>query len=334
MTTALAATDDPSEPIRFSRQERSRLSAPATPKLALDVSMMCAQIAVGIAVFASHPSFWSWVVAAFLIGGGQHGLTMVAHEAVHTLVWPQSRRVNDWLGGYLFAGPTLLPYGVYRERHLAHHRFVSTANDTKSLYRRDLAGWRFVTEALRSLSGRDYIVQVLDVLRRGREDAGRNSSADFENAFPRDALRIGIVQAALFMAFLPFDPRWHGIPTYYLLLWLAPIMTTLFWFSKLRSCVEHRPLRSEAGTHEAFFMGTSAPMLRSVRATWFERLFFSKINFHYHGEHHLWPWISYQHLPEASTRLRASGAQTGPRGQTASDGGSYLATIAQFVFDR
>ena len=44
-------------------------------------------------------------------------------------------------------------------------------------------------------------------------------------------------------------------------------------------------------------------MLRSVRATWLERLFLSKINFHFHGEHHLWPWISYQHLPAVNAKL-------------------------------
>ena len=29
----------------------------------------------------------------------------------------------------------------------------------------------------------------------------------------------------------------------------------------------------------------------------------SKINFHYHAEHHLWPWISYQYLPEINARI-------------------------------
>jgi len=50
-------------------------------------------------------------------------------------------------------------------------------------------------------------------------------------------------------------------------------------------------------------MEAPGPMLRPVHASWFERLFLSKINFHYHAEHHLWPWISYQHLPEMNARL-------------------------------
>ena len=102
-----------------------------------------------------------------------------------------------------------------------------------------------------------------------------------------------------------FDLLYFGIPTYYFILWLWPMLTVSFLFAKIRALVEHQPPRT--GMPETpetpYFMNTPGPMLRSVNASWIERIFLSKINFHYHAEHHLWPWISYQYLPEIKSRI-------------------------------
>ena len=59
-------------------------------------------------------------------------------------------------------------------------------------------------------------------------------------------------------------------------------------------------------------MDTPGPFVRSVRASAAERLLFGRLNFGLHAEHHLWPQLSYQHLPEARRRLEASGAFSDP----------------------
>lgn len=334
MTTLGNTAAVPSDqPIAFTSGEREAFRTPRVARLVRDLSLVWLQAVAGGVLFALHPAVWTYVIALVVIGGAQHGLGMVSHECVHGLIWPRSRRLNDWIGAWLFASPVLLPYGVYRQRHMAHHRFLSTDNDTKTLYRRDIRSWRFLLEAARSLSMRDYVGQSVDAVRTGQRLGPGADPATFAARLRTDLRRILVVQGLLFLGFA-FAPHWHGIPIWYLFLWLLPLVTTGFWFGKLRSIVEHQPLTVDARPHSGspYFKGTPTPTLRSVRPTLGERLILSKINFHFHGEHHLWPWVSYQHLPAVSTRLWGPGTGTRAVGDqiVAMDGG-YLAVLLRFV---
>ncbi len=290
------------ETIQFSDAEREAWRNPAPARLIFDLSLPWLQAIVGCAIFISHPAIWTWLVAVLFISGAQHGLSLVSHEAVHRLVWPADKRVNDFIATYFFAAPSVLPFNVYRQRHLLHHRLVSRVGDTKSYYLRDLSGLRLFWEIIRSVTGIDYVVQATGALESGKDDAQYDK---FEENLAKDKRSLVITHLVLLGVFTAFDPLHFGIPTYYFILWLGPMLTTSLLFGKLRSIVEHQPPPSgyDAQTETEYFKNTPGPMLRSVRATWLERFFLSKINFHYHGEHHLWPWISYQHLPEVNRRL-------------------------------
>lgn len=289
------------ERIQFTAEERLYYRRPKIIRLIIDLSMPWVQAVLGCALFIAYPSFWSWLIAIIIIAGAQHGLSLIAHEASHFLIWPKNKRINDLIGTYLFAAPTLLPFNVYRQRHVIHHRLVSQPGDTKDVYLRDFRGWRFFVAVLRSLSGADFLLKVRDALSAGKGEEYER----FESNLRRDQIAILAVNGALFLTITLFDPLYFGIPTYYFILWLWPMLTVTFLFAKLRALVEHQPPRT--GWSEApetpYFMNTPGPMLRSVNATWIERLCLSKINFHYHAEHHLWPWISYQHLPEIKSRI-------------------------------
>ena len=289
------------ESILFTDEERGYYRKPKTARLIVDLSLPWLQAILGCAIFIAYPSFWSWLIAVFIIAGAQHGLSLISHEAAHRLICPQDKRKNDLIATYLFAAPALLPFNVYRQRHLIHHRLVSQPGDTKSFYLRDLRGGRFSAEILKSLSGIDYLIQAFEALRAGK-DEGYNQ---FDANLRRDKISIVTVHLVLFFAFTIFDPFHFGVPTYYFILWLWPMVTVSFLFGKLRSIVEHQPPRtgSEEVPETPYFLNTSGPLLRTVNATFMERLFLSKINFHYHGEHHLWPWISYQYLPEINARI-------------------------------
>jgi fatty acid desaturase len=287
--------------IRFSQQERQRLRQVNPTRLVWDLSLSWLQAISGCALFITYPGVATWLIAIVLVAGAQHGLSMISHEAAHRLIWPKNKRVNDFIATWLFAAPAMLPFNVYRHRHLIHHRLVSRKLDTKTLYRRKLKGWRFGLELLRSLSGMDYCQQAIEALRHGKQQ----KSAQFSARLRRDQRAILVVQFFLFLVFLAFDPLYYGMPVYYFILWLGPLLTLSFFFAKLRSIAEHQPLASDSSLQpeSIFFMNTPGPMLRSVRPRWFERLLLTKINFHYHAEHHLWPWISYQHLPEVNQRI-------------------------------
>ncbi len=289
------------EGIQFTEDERFRYRRPRIGRLILDLSLPWLQVIVGCAIFIAYPSVWTWLVAAFLIAGAQHGLSLIAHEASHFLVWPWDKTKNDWIGTYLFAAPTVLPFNVYRQRHVIHHRLVSQPGDTKNVYLLDWSGWRFFYRALRTLTGVDYILKVHEALRKGKGAEYEK----FESNLRHDQIGILVVNGIIFLVITLFDPLYYGVPTYYFILWLWPLLTLSFMFAKIRALVEHQPPRTgSAVTPETpYFMNTPGPMLRSVRASWFERLFLSTINFHYHAEHHLWPWINYQHLPEMNSRI-------------------------------
>lgn len=290
------------EKIAFTAQERELYRTPKLPKLIFDLMLPWLQAVLGCSLFIANPGIATWLVAVLLISGAQHGLSLISHEAVHRLVWPASKKTNDFIATYFFAAPSLLPFNIYRQRHLIHHRMVSMEGDTKTYYLRDLRGSRLITEILRSLTGVDYILQAREALRAGKQGEEYD---DFAENFSNDKRSLVIVHGVLFLTFLAVDPFYYGIPTYYVLLWLGPMVTLSLLFGKLRSIVEHQPPPEfdHAADETEYFKNTHGPMLRSVRANWLERLVLSKINFHFHGEHHLWPWISYQYLPQVNKKL-------------------------------
>lgn len=287
--------------IQLTQEERLRFRRPSTARLVLDFSMPWAQAILGCALFIVSPSVLTWIVAVVLVAGAQHGLALIAHEAAHFLICPEHKRRNDLIGTYLFAAPTLMPFHVFRQRHAVHHRLVSQSGDTKDVYRRDMRGWRFVAEILGGLSGTDYVLKVRDALKAGKGEG----SERFASNLRRDQVSIVLVNGVLFLIFTAFDPLHYGIPTYYFILWLWPLVTVSFLLARLRAVVEHQPPRAAAvdAPPTPYFWNTPGPLLRSVHATWLERLLLSKINFHYHAEHHLWPWASYQHLPALNAKI-------------------------------
>ncbi|MFK7977379.1 MAG: fatty acid desaturase [Halioglobus sp.] len=301
-TVEISSTNLTPENIQFSAAERETFRHPRTLRLVIDLTLPWLQAFFGVALFLYSPGFFTWLIAVVLISGGQHGLSLVSHEAVHRLLWPTSKKINDFIATYFFAAPSLLPFNVYRQRHLLHHRLVSMRGDTKTYYLRNLQNGRWFSEIVRSITGIDYLVQAMEALQSGKVS---DDFDNFENNLSKDKRSLLIVHGAIFFAFFAVDPLHYGIPTYYVLLWLGPMVTVSLLFGKLRSIVEHQPPPEyEAARVETeFFKNTQGPMLRSVHATWPERLILSKINFHYHAEHHLWPWISYQHLPAVNHKI-------------------------------
>src|SRR6516162_2696142 len=95
---------------------------PVAWRQALDFGLVWAQILAGIALFAWSPGVLTYIIAALLIAGGQHGLGLVPHEFIHYNVLPQSRRLTDLLGTWFFAAPGRLTLTLFRHRHFLHPR--------------------------------------------------------------------------------------------------------------------------------------------------------------------------------------------------------------------
>ena len=269
---------------------------PVVWRQVVDFGLIWIQILAGIAIFVWSPGIVTYLIAAFLIAGGQHGLGLVAHEFIHYNVVPGNRRLNDFLGTWFFAAPGGLPFTLFRHRHFLHHRYFSTDQDTKTIYRRDIRGMRLWIEILKKLTMFEYFSHVFAVLNYMKEEAK-------ETAAPGPGLLevlppLVITQAVIFAALWPIHPL------AYFFLWLAPLLTLQMLFLNFRAITEHQPPRSLGGSPDSpYFLGTKDAFVRTVETNLFDRLFLCKINFGYHVEHHLWPQINYQFLPAVHRRL-------------------------------
>ncbi|NNL65149.1 MAG: hypothetical protein HKP30_02795 [Myxococcales bacterium] len=310
MSQAQQETIEPTPPVSVrglvSAEELRRWRKPNTARALLDVSLIWVQIVAGIALYVLFPNPLTFVVAFALVAGGQHCLHLASHEFAHYSILPDDRKRNDWIGTWLFAAPVGLPFAIYRHRHFYHHRMYSTDRDTKTNYRFDWRGWGLARQVVRSLSGYEYADHVLSVVR------GQGEGAEVAPGGPNPVASLPplvISQLVLIAAFATVDVF------LYLWLWILPLITLCYFFNKVRATKEHQPLDSDGGVDPdgPYFKGTAGPFVRSVHASWPERLFLCKINFCYHAEHHIWPQVSYQYLPEIHRRMVAGGWFDDPR---------------------
>ena len=280
----------------LSGAERLAWRRPVRWRVVRDLALIWGQAVAGVGLYVAHPSWWTLALGFVIVGGAQHGLLMAGHEFAHGLVIPDNKKLNDWIGQWLFEAPAGNSLALYRHRHFAHHRLVSTPNDTKTIYRRDYSGLRLLAEVMRSLTGLDYVEQLVTVLRRSR---ARGPADVGGTSLVRILAPVAISQLVIAAILVSISPM------AYVVLWALPLATVAVLFSKIRSSVEHLPMHAESGAtrDSGYFMGTPAPFVRTVRASAIERLFLCKLNFCYHTEHHLCPSISYQYLPRIHERL-------------------------------
>lgn len=264
----------------------------------VDFGLVWVQILAGIALFVWSPGITTYLIAALLIAGGQHGLGLVAHEFIHYNVVPGNRRINDFLGTWFFSAPGGIPFTLFRHRHFLHHRHYSTDQDTKTIYRRDIRGIRLWGEIFKKLTMLEYFNHVFVVLRYMKEEKSATSEAAAGPGLLEVLPPLLITQALIFAALWPIHPL------AYFFLWLAPLLTLQMLFLNFRAITEHQPPQSLGGNpNSPYFLGTEGAFVRTVGTNLFDRLFLCKINFGYHVEHHLWPQINYQYLPAVHRKL-------------------------------
>src|SRR5205807_7477642 len=83
-------------------------------------------------------------------------------------------------------------------------------------------------------------------------------------------------------------------PTWYVTLWLLPLITIAKTISFYRTLAEHSLAATNAG---------AATRLRTFRPAVWERLLLAPMNFNFHAEHHWFPGVPYYHLPRLAALL-------------------------------
>jgi fatty acid desaturase len=247
-----------------------------------------------VVAVAACERFWSWpayLLIVMWIGGRQHALLVLMHDAVHYRML-RSRRAADILADLFCAWPLLVSTDGFRRVHFQHHRHSATALDPdwraqleEHEYRLPKRWFQFLLLFLRDMSG----LGVFRLVRTVIHVSGQQMTAPDDRS--RSALRFP--QLAFYGGFAVVT-TWLGGWTIVLCYWVVPLLTWLKWTLYLRSIAEHHGL---PGGGELF--ASTRTMLPSLLGRWL----IAPQNIHYHIEHHLYPSVPSFRLPQLHREL-------------------------------
>lgn len=232
-------------------------------------------IALSVAAFILFPNPWVFAAAFMIIGSRQHGLSILAHDTAHGVLF-ENKALNEWVGKYLLAAPYGGDMIAYRHYHLKHHRYAQSKDDPdlplsakfpttkKSLTRkflRDILGLTFLRVQYAKFQ----------MKRRGNRVPGTDA---FDS---NSRLPFWTSNALIFGVFILI-----GHPWLYLTLWLLPLWTWFWACLRLRNIAEHGMTTTDNNplTHA-----------RTTHANVIERILFAPYWVNYHVEHHAYMFV-------------------------------------------
>lgn len=247
----------------------------------------------GAILVAERAGAWPVTLLALLfIGGRQHALTVIAHDASHFRLLPD-RAWNDGIGNLLLAWPMFISVQGFRHFHGPHHRYLGEPGDgNRELWgTHDATGarvpeWRYPASTA-ALLGR--------LLRRAAGPTGlywmlRGLVGGFLLGGGPTAQVVRVAVWGGVFTLLGVCHAWAG----FLLYWVVPYCTWHVLIQYTRLVCEHSVVPSED------------PRYRATRTTipgWWGRTFVLPRNIGYHLEHHWFPSVPFYRLPELHARL-------------------------------
>lgn len=244
---------------------------------------------VGLAVFV-------------LVGWCQASLSNGFHEAVHRNF---GTKHSDLLSLVLLGYPTFFTL-QYRTVHLQHHAKGGNPTedpDFKTYSNFPRSRWEMLGRMALMASGLAAAKQLLTKnLRSGAEAAGKVKKPEDKKRAPlKDLVGLGLTQLFIVGIYLAI----FGAPlgaAFYVGFYMAPLGTVGKFIKATRSFCEH-------GSPDQAFV------LRTITGKPWQTGTLGMYGFHYHAEHHLYPWVPYAKLPSLHGRLRAELVETGETNQ-------------------
>lgn len=291
----------------LSPAEIKAFTRPSNWRGALAVATTWALIAGSFALVAWHATWWTVLIALFVLGGRHLGLAILMHEASHRSLFA-NRKVNDWVGEWLCAAPSWSHLHKYRKHHMAHHAHTGTDADTDIGLVRPFPITRgsLVRKFARDLSGISGLKRVVALLAMDLGYLEYTASVGAEKIDQRDRtvghwLRtaVGNLGPVLLTNGILFGTLWAvGHPELYLL-WIASYLTTFSLFVRIRAMAEHACTREVSDPFGNTRTTLAGPLARLSVAP-------HRVN--YHLEHHLLMTVPYFQLPKLHRVLEARGA--------------------------
>ena len=259
----------------------------------VDAAVCWAWILAAIALVASHPSWWTVLIAIPVIGNRYYGLFIIGHDGMHRRLFPNIKRNDFWADLVIFA-PIGAITRLNNRNHLAHHLNLATPRDPDR-HKHACFNKAERVELLAFLSGLASVGRAAKAVfvTRGRTSSQKGSSpSSHAGGYTlRDFLLLA-GWLAFAVGVLTWFVGWWAYPV----LWLFPIYTFMYLGDNFRSFAEHsHPEADQAADHHRLITYTSSPL---------ERMLVAPMNMNFHTVHHLWPSIPYYNLPEADQEIR------------------------------
>ena len=225
-----------------------------------------------------------------LLPGRQLSLAVLMHEAGHGTLFT-SRRLNQWVGQWLCALPTLGNLSTYATGHLEHHRLAGTRRDPDlPNYQAYPITWEsFRRKVWRDLTGQTGIKLLLGLAKGG---AGNMEQPGVSGRFL--LVKQVFVQTVFFGLLFLAGIGWTW------LLWFATFMTTYMLVIRLRQIAEHAAV-------PALYDPDPRLNTRTVNAPLWQRFVIAPSFVNYHLEHHLIPGVPCYNLPALRALLENRG---------------------------
>ncbi|WP_395152831.1 fatty acid desaturase family protein [Ilumatobacter sp.] len=244
------------------------------------VACALAQTIGAVAVAGYLNTWWSYVVAFLLLGGGHARLNILGHEAAHRLLF-SNRRANDVVGRWLLSYPSYQAMLAYRRSHFAHHRDeMGPEEPDLSLY----SGYPIPPDSWRRKLRRDATGISAYKNFRGLVGAARKGALE-----ARQILLVHVVLLGASIAVMR--------PLMYVV-WILAWSTLWRVSNRVRSIAEHGGMIQSADRRL-----TTHVIRQSLTA----RMWMVPYNTGWHLAHHVDMGIPWRNLPKLHAELVASG---------------------------
>ena len=232
-------------------------------------------IAAALTMIELWPHVYTVLASVLIIGNRQHALAILGHDGTHYTL-SHNATLNDFLTNLFCFWPLGLTVSGYRALHYAHHKNTGMENDPELGHKRmrapqwDLPAtrWTVLRYALKDLVGyslADYVIIV------------RFSKPQSKHEYlPLALFHVVVVSLLLASGGWPMAAAWY-----------FSLVTSFMMFFRLRLWLEHQ------GTDDT----------QRLALTPWQAEILSPHNAWHHWEHHKYPTIPYNRLPEARQRL-------------------------------
>jgi fatty acid desaturase len=243
---------------------------------------------------AAYPSVLTFFFAWLVLPGRQLSLAVLMHEAGHGSLF-KTRALNQWVGQWLCALPTLGDLYSYARGHTAHHKFAGSHDDPDlpnykaypisrdSLYRK----WR------RDLLGTTGL-KLLRALASGTSSQMSRETHGSSHLVAKQILVHGVFIIAL--SALGIGWTWF--------VWMFTFLTSYMWVVRLRQVGEHAVVTD-------LYDPDVRLNTRTVEAPFWQRFLLAPNNVNYHMEHHFMAGVPCYNLPKLRSLLKQKGVLDG-----------------------